>query len=222
MINGVFGAHEDKHIARWRPVKHTSVTTEFDEEGTELIRTKERFSNELALVFVCGTTMLLNESDKNAKDATAEPEAVKYECEDTPAVEPSSADEEGAPEKVAEEIDFSSPAYLVTLDIDSDATLADGSSMERRFEPGKLVMTSGVLDLVSRHGINTHQYLARHLNRDWGDLEPFDRNRNETAVDRGDQRILSSYDVPESPDGRIWIITEDDHSVTTILLPSEN
>ena len=64
MINGVFGEGEEKHIARWRPVKHTSTITEKDGAAT-IVRTKERFSHELSLVYVCGSTLVLTENNRN-------------------------------------------------------------------------------------------------------------------------------------------------------------
>jgi hypothetical protein len=52
---------------------------------------------------------------------------------------------------------------------------------------------------------------------DWGALCAFDRRQNEIAL-RDGYRVLSSYDVLA---GRVWIITEADRSMTTILLPEE-
>ena len=60
-------------------------------------------------------------------------------------------------------------------------------------------------------------YLARHATRDWGELCAFDRRQNEIAL-RDGLRVLSSYDAST---GSIWIITEADRSITTILLPGE-
>jgi Uncharacterised methyltransferase family (DUF6094) len=67
MLNGVFGEGEKRHLARWRPVKHTTTTTEV-EDGVEIIRTKERFSNELALVFTSGETLVLTETKQKDQD----------------------------------------------------------------------------------------------------------------------------------------------------------
>ena len=50
-----------------------------------------------------------------------------------------------------------------------------------------------------------------------GDLCAFDRRQNEITP-RDGYEILSSY---ETPAGKVWIITEADRSVTTILLPEE-
>jgi hypothetical protein len=59
--------------------------------------------------------------------------------------------------------------------------------------------------------------LARHATGDWGDLDEQDREENELSLKHG-WRIVSSYIVGEKT---VWIITEADRSVTTILLPDE-
>jgi hypothetical protein len=73
------------------------------------------------------------------------------------------------------------------------------------------------LKLLSEIGVHPFDYLARHAAGDWGELCAFDRRQNEIALRYG-YRVLSSYDVLA---GRVWIITEADRSVTTILLPEE-
>jgi hypothetical protein len=87
-----------------------------------------------------------------------------------------------------------------------------------RFRAGKLVMTAGVNDLVQRGELNPVPYLRRHLDGDWGDLCDEDRRSNDAALKNGD-RLLSSYRI--TPDLKLWIITEWDRSVTTLLLPEE-
>ena len=82
---------------------------------------------------------------------------------------------------------------------------------------GKVVATPGALKLLSEMGEDPFGYIARHATGDWGELCAFDRRQNEIALREG-YRILSSYDVLA---GRVWIITEADRSVTTILLPEE-
>lgn len=59
--------------------------------------------------------------------------------------------------------------------------------------------------------------LARHVAGDWGELDEHDRAENEFPVARG-FRVLSAYKL--STGTRIWIITEADRSVTTLLLPT--
>jgi hypothetical protein len=82
---------------------------------------------------------------------------------------------------------------------------------------GRVVATPGALKLLSEMGEDPFDYLARHATGDWGDLCTFDRRQNQIALREG-YRVLSSYNVPA---GRVWIITEADRSVTTILLPEE-
>jgi hypothetical protein len=82
---------------------------------------------------------------------------------------------------------------------------------------GRVVATPGALKLLLEAGGHPFDYLARHAAGDWGDLCAFDRRQNEIAM-RDGYRIFSSYDMPA---GRVWIITEADRSVTTILLPEE-
>ena len=59
--------------------------------------------------------------------------------------------------------------------------------------------------------------LERHRSGDWGDVSPEDVSENEVSVRYG-FRVISSYRVAGE---RLWIITERDRSVTTLLLPSE-
>jgi hypothetical protein len=82
---------------------------------------------------------------------------------------------------------------------------------------GRVVATPGAMKLLSEMGEDPFGYIARHAAGDWGDLCAFDRRQNEIAL-RECYRIFSSYDVSA---GRLWIITEADRSVTTILLPEE-
>jgi hypothetical protein len=82
---------------------------------------------------------------------------------------------------------------------------------------GRVVATPGALKLLSEASEDLFGDLARHAAGDWGELCTFDRRQNEVAVREG-YRVLSSYPVGE---GKVWIITEADRSVTTILLPEE-
>jgi hypothetical protein len=82
---------------------------------------------------------------------------------------------------------------------------------------GKVVATPGALKLLSEAGEAPFGYIARHAAGDWGELCAIDRRQNEIALREG-LRVLSSYPVGEE---RIWIITEADRSVTTLLLPGE-
>jgi hypothetical protein len=82
---------------------------------------------------------------------------------------------------------------------------------------GRVVATPGALKLLLEAGGHPFDYLARHATGDWGNLCAFDRRQNEIAL-RDGYRVLSAY---ETTAGRVWIITEADRSVTTILLPED-
>jgi len=71
LLNGVFGQGEERHIARWRSVKYV---TEFQEEDgdTKIIRRREKWSNELRLLYVTGKVMKLTESKSKEADADGE------------------------------------------------------------------------------------------------------------------------------------------------------
>jgi hypothetical protein len=60
LLNGVFGEGDGRHIARWRSVKY--VTEFHEEEGdTKIVRRREKWSNELHLLYVTGKVMKLTE-----------------------------------------------------------------------------------------------------------------------------------------------------------------
>ena len=83
---------------------------------------------------------------------------------------------------------------------------------------GQIVATPGALEVIERFRIDASGLLWRHQHGDWGDLSEDDASANAHAATAG-LRILSSY--PVGADERIWIITEADRSVTTLLRPSE-
>lgn len=91
----------------------------------------------------------------------------------------------------------------------------------KKFDPGKIVVTRGVSNVLdeneefSRH---VRLSLMRHLAGDWGGLCDEDRVLNEAALLDG-ERLFSVYTKEGVPP--IWIITECDRSVTTILFPDE-
>lgn len=67
LLNGVFGDGEDRHIARWRSVKH--VTTFVEQEGdAEVIHHRERWTNELRLVYADGRALKLTETPAKKED----------------------------------------------------------------------------------------------------------------------------------------------------------
>ena len=83
------------------------------------------------------------------------------------------------------------------------------------FQLGQLFMSRGVIVA----GIPVLPLVVRHAGGDWGDLSDDDRDLNERALAKGGERIFSAYNL--SGGRRVWIITEADRSVTTVLLPEE-
>jgi hypothetical protein len=89
--------------------------------------------------------------------------------------------------------------------------------MKMLFPLRAVVMTPGARDLMQELGLDAVYLLGRHVTGDWGDMDDYDKRANDEALKTGD-RIFSSYQVGRD---RLWIITEADRSVTTILRPDE-
>jgi hypothetical protein len=87
------------------------------------------------------------------------------------------------------------------------------------FSLGQVVATPGALCALGDEGMPSEELLRRHVTGDWGELCEDDRLENELSVSEG-FRILSSYTLPRTR-AKLWIITEADRSVTTLLLPHE-
>ncbi|MCC7019995.1 MAG: hypothetical protein IT332_09590 [Ardenticatenales bacterium] len=81
-----------------------------------------------------------------------------------------------------------------------------------------MLSTPGALAACEDAQVNPLSYLRRHVVGDWGDLGAVDKAANEDALTTG-ARLFSAYTLPT--DDRLWIITEADRSVTTLLLPLE-
>ncbi|WP_256262444.1 hypothetical protein [Pseudomonas gingeri] len=88
------------------------------------------------------------------------------------------------------------------------------------FSPGHILTTQGVEALKEQGLLDISIYLHRHLIGDWGNLDDEDKQSNEHALQH-DLRLFSAYEVKAGEENRLWIITEGDRSVTTLLLPSE-
>jgi hypothetical protein len=87
-----------------------------------------------------------------------------------------------------------------------------------KFPLGRLVATPGALAALERTSQSAFEFLNRHVNGDWGELDDADCQENELSLKQG-FRILSAYRLNDQT--KIWIITEADRSATTILLPEE-
>ena len=87
------------------------------------------------------------------------------------------------------------------------------------FALGRIVSTPGAIDALARANQQPHDFLNRHVTGDWGsELPEEDKAENEYSLQHG-FRILSSYKTAAGE--KLWVITEADRSVTTLLLPEE-
>lgn len=100
------------------------------------------------------------------------------------------------------------------------------SSNQARFELGQLCYTPGAQSALEQYQVSPLDLITRHVNGDWGEVCPDDAEANEDALRTG-ARLLSAF-VLSPPEGsdlstsvKIWVITEADRSVTTLLLPEE-
>ena len=87
-----------------------------------------------------------------------------------------------------------------------------------RFNPGRLLSTPGALDAMMDAQQSPMNFVGRHIHGDWGDVCEEDQRVNEEALGH-ELRLLSSYRTKKGV--KLWVITEADRSVTTILLPDE-
>lgn len=90
------------------------------------------------------------------------------------------------------------------------------------FELGRMVCTRGIaekMDENSEFASFVNKSLAKYSKRDWGNTCDDDKKANDEAIKNG-ERILAVYSSDKLKT-KIWIITEWDRSVTTILFPSE-
>lgn len=86
------------------------------------------------------------------------------------------------------------------------------------FPLGRVLATPRALEALSSSGVTALSLLGRHQQGDWGQLSAEDAKANSRSILLG-SRILSSYEIDQRQ--RVWIITEADRSVTTLLLPEE-
>ena len=86
------------------------------------------------------------------------------------------------------------------------------------FTLGKTVSTPGAIEALTDAKQQPCEFLHRHEYGDWGDVCADDWQENELSLREG-FRLLSSYQTTKGT--RLWVITEADRSVTTILLPEE-
>jgi len=91
-----------------------------------------------------------------------------------------------------------------------------------KFSSEQVACTCSIHDKISSDAEFSEfvqQSLSRHFSCDWGDTPPEDCLANAMAL-ATDDRILSAY-IHKKSDRKIWILTECDRSITTVLYPEE-
>ncbi|KTS78273.1 hypothetical protein NS274_07845 [Pseudomonas oryzihabitans] len=95
------------------------------------------------------------------------------------------------------------------------------SIAQRKFDPGRVVITPAASDLIERGQLDPIPFLSRHLCGDWGDMSSHESRENNKALVRQNHmgnELFSSYDNGGEAAPRIWVITEADRSRTTLML----
>jgi hypothetical protein len=92
------------------------------------------------------------------------------------------------------------------------------AQLARKFSLGQLVATPGALEALDESGQTPDYFLQRHVTGDWGVVGVEDWQLNDEALKDG-SRLLSAYRTLKGK--KLWVISEADRSVTTILLPDE-
>lgn len=95
--------------------------------------------------------------------------------------------------------------------------------LDSDFKLGDVVVTAAVDERMKKDKkFRDFVYVSigRYCKRDWGEMVQSDLDANDEAVLSGDDRIFASYKRSGS-DEKVWIITEWDHSMTTVLFPED-
>ena len=87
-----------------------------------------------------------------------------------------------------------------------------------KFSLGQCVATPGAQEALREARQSCLEFLSRHVRGDWGEVDSDDDAENELSLENG-FRLLSAYRTKRGE--KLWVITEADRSVTTILLPEE-
>ena len=86
---------------------------------------------------------------------------------------------------------------------------------------GKVVMTNGINSKMAENKKFSDEIMncfKKYMVCDWGDMCNEDKEMNDNALRTGTARVLASYDTSE---GKVYIITEQNRSYTTILFANE-
>jgi hypothetical protein len=100
----------------------------------------------------------------------------------------------------------------------SEVTTTATTVTTSRFPLGQMVMTQGAAAALEDAAQSPFEFLSRHQRGDWGDVCEDDRRENELSLRQG-FRLLSVYRTKEGV--KLYVITEHDRSITTLLRSDE-
>jgi len=89
-----------------------------------------------------------------------------------------------------------------------------------KFSIGKIFKTNGIATAISNNidfAYEIFKCFLRYINCDWGNLCEEDKLANEYALEHN-ERILGAYKTTQ---GKIYIITEWNREITTIMFANE-
>ena len=86
------------------------------------------------------------------------------------------------------------------------------------FPLGQVVATPAALSALEKAGQSAAEFIEQHSKGNWGVVPKEDWDANDEALKIG-ERLFSAYSLRDNT--KIWIITERDRSVTTVLLPDD-
>ena len=88
----------------------------------------------------------------------------------------------------------------------------------KKFNLGVCVSTPAAQVLLNEFDKSIEDLIKRHASCDWGDVCEEDSIANDLAIDDGEQ-ILSVYNL--TADKSVYVITDGNRAVTTVLLPED-
>ena len=92
-----------------------------------------------------------------------------------------------------------------------------------KFALGRIVSTKNAMKMLNDKMISPLSFLQRHQSGDWGNICEEDKEQNNLAIEHEgnvekQKRVMSVYRIGTQT---IWIITENNRSVTTLLRPCD-
>lgn len=114
---------------------------------------------------------------------------------------------------------FQKICYLETMLEPQKPKIEAEKEKQIRFELGEIITTPGAIEAFKKSEVSPNWFLAKHQDGDWGEVSEYDLAQNEISLKEG-FRLLSAYTLPKTGE-QIWVITEADRLLTTLLLPEE-